>query len=181
MSLSTDEKITSNPQQQGLVGILELLKNWRFRLNHAQAGHYVVAEKYLRFHDYLGMLLVMLSAFVSCFLFFDFKGAIDFRIRIGVVVAGVFSTVLASVQTFLRPGEKAELHRAKAARYGQLKRQVEVFVAKGFANEKEASDFLLHVETRWDHIADDAPVTPQSVRKRIGQLIESERQLQNAN
>jgi hypothetical protein len=162
---------------QNIDEILRLLENWRTRLNFAQTGHYARCEGYQRLHEYMGASLVVVSALVSCFLFFDAQKSVSPEVKTIVAVVSILATVLASLQTFLRPGEKSELHRAKAARYGSLKRQIEIQIAKGFHDVAQAANFAEYISVRWDHISDDAPVTPQSVRKRISKLIEEERAL----
>jgi hypothetical protein len=160
---------------QSVDDILKLLESWKFRLNYAQTGHYARSERHLKINEYLGIVLVIVSAFVSCFLFFDAQNKASPDVKMYVAVAGILATVLASLQTFLRPGEKAELHRAKAARYGSLKRQVEIQIARGFDDVSKAINFIELIGVRWDHISDDAPVTPQSVRKRIAKLMEEDK------
>jgi hypothetical protein len=144
------------------------IQEWETRLNVAQVGHYAAAERYLRLSAVLGMPLVVLSSFVSAFLFLNQPSALlDVLLRTG----GVLVAVLASVQAFVRPAEKAELHRIKATKYGGLKRKVEVFLFQQ-APPEEFLRFSKELMTEWDAIAEDSPTTPNRIRKRIKSIID---------
>ena len=144
-------------------------KEWEVRLNLAQAGHYAASEKYMFINNILGVPLVVLSSFVSAFLFFDQPGAQEW-INLALKISGLIVAILASLQTFMRPAEKAEMHRVKATKYGGLKRKIEQFLCQG-ASESDWPIFSKEVITEWNGIADDSPVTPQSLRKKVKSII----------
>lgn len=152
--------------------LTETLVNWKIRLNKAQIGHYISTERYGRLHYLLGVPLVGVSAFVSASLFLD-HDQIPQYLRNVVVFLSITTTIIASLQTFLRLGEKSELHRAKAAKYGNLKRTVESFLAIDHT-EEEVKIFLEKVDTEWSHITDDAPVTLRSIRKEVSNIFRKE-------
>jgi len=141
------------------------LNEWKERLNEAQTGHYAASEKFSRINNLLGLPLVILSSFVSAFLFFDQN---TYYLSVFLKVAGLLVAVLASIQTFIRPSEKSEQHRFKATKYGGLKRKVEIFLIKHQEQESPKSqeffDFCKEVVMEWNSIAEDSPVTPQHIR-----------------
>ncbi len=148
----------------------EKLEEWEVRLNGAQAGHYMSCEKYQRLNNVLGIPLVILSSFVSAFLFFD---NVNFFISLFLKISGVIVVILASLQTFIRPSEKAEMHRVKASKYGSLKRKVEVAVKQSL-NTDESLDLITQLISEWNIIAEDAPVTSHNIRKKIQDIIDDD-------
>jgi len=150
--------------------INQRLKKWEIRLYTAQTGHYIASEKYQNIHTIIGLPLVILSTFVSAFLFFNsdvFWHALFLKIS-GLVVA-----IFASIQTFLRPAEKAEMHRSKATKYGKLKRSIELFRNSQF-DEDQFQKFCQNFTFEWNAIAEDAPVTAQSIRNKVNLLLTEE-------
>lgn len=163
--------MTNRTQQERLK---KTLLDWKMRLNKAQIGHYISTERYGRFHYILGVPLVGTSAFVSASLFLD-HNQISQLLRNIVIFLSIATTIIASLQTFLRFGEKSELHRAKASKYGTLKRNVERFLAINHTDE-EIKIFLEKIDTEWSHITADAPVTARSIRKEVTDILSKERE-----
>ena len=161
--------MTQSSQSERLT---KILLEWKFRLNKAQIGHYISTERYLRGHYILGVPLVAASAFVSAALFLDLNQASQL-LKSMVIILSLSTTTLASLQTFLRFGEKSELHRAKAARYGAVRRRVELFLAQDHV-AAETQSFLLEVQAEWNHIAADAPVTARSIRVEVSKMLRAE-------
>jgi len=148
----------------------EKLEEWEVRLNGAQAGHYMSCEKYQRLNNLLGIPLVILSSFVSAFLFFE---NVNWYISLFLKISGVIVVILASLQTFIRPSEKAEMHRVKASKYGSLKRKVEVAIKQSH-NSEESQDLMTPLLFEWNTLAEDAPVTPHNIRKKIKEIIKED-------
>lgn len=151
------------------------LREWKNRLDVAQAGHYRQSEIYAVFNLIIGVPLVVLSSFVSTVLFIDptvdpTAHTVDLCAR----VAGALVAVIASIQTFVRPVEKAEQHRSKAAKYGSLKRKLEFFAARKSQDQNLEEEFLQNFETSWDSIAEDSPTTPWWVRKTLSPSFDSD-------
>lgn len=147
-----------------------LLSNWRIRLTKAQIGHYMTAEKYLKYHNILGILLVISSAFVS---FSFFQQTTSNIFKYAVIGASFLSTILASLQTFVRPSEKAEIHRTKASKYGVLRRKLELFLSSTHS-DRETNIFLNELHKDWANVAGDAPLTPRNIRNRIANILKRE-------
>lgn len=158
--------------EQNSTSLKDLLMEWKLRVNKAQIGHYIATERFISLHHYLGIPLVVLSTFVSTALFLDLS-KVSQPLMFIVISSSIITTILASLQIFLKPSEKAELHRSKAAKYGSLRRRLELFLAKD-TNLPEMEQFLSEVQTEWDHITSDAPVTPRAVRQHISELLRTE-------
>jgi hypothetical protein len=148
----------------------DLLADWTLRLTKAQIGHYLATERYVKLHYTIGILLVISSTFVSSSFFQQTKTGIVNYILIGVSIS---STILASFQTFIRPSEKAEIHRSKASKYGVLRRKIELF-SSGKHSHEEIIIFLDRLQEDWNHVAGDAPLTPKAIRTKIKEILQKE-------
>lgn len=165
---------TINPEKDSIQQMLHLSQQWMARLAHAQSGHYAVSERSTRVNEWVAISIVLLSAFVSCTIFIDSYGTTIPGLKFWGGIAAIMTSILAGYQGFKRPAEKAELHRVEAARYGALRRAVELQVASGFEDRAEARAFFREVKKEWDDIANDAPVTPQAIRKRIRSVLDQD-------
>lgn len=144
-----------------------LILDWEVRLNKSQVGHYAASEKYKFLHYLMGISLVVISAFVSSSLYLQPSSQ---TITGVIAVASIIATVLAGVQTFVRPSEKAEIHRNTAVKYGILKRKIELF-RRSNPDESKRFEFYKEVESEWNNIAEMAPLTPKSVRSKAALLL----------
>lgn len=159
-------------KQENKTTLTHQLAIWEIRLNKAQIGHYIATERFLFLHRILGVPLVALSTFVSISLFLDFSQ--NNGLKFMIIGSSVLTSVLASLLTFLKPSELADSHRAKTAKYGSLKRKIEAFIALESASKNQINSFLQDLQMQWDNVAEDAPVTPKSVRDEISKLIQVE-------
>lgn len=144
------------------------LREWEDRLGSAQAGHYRQSEIYAGFNLFIGIPLVLLSAFVSTVLFIDpTAGSTAQTIDLCAKIAGAVVTAIVSIQTFIRPAEKAEQHRSKATKYGALKRKLEFFSSRNTGDQQAEESFIRDLEISWEAIADGSPTTPWWVMKTL--------------
>jgi hypothetical protein len=78
--------------------------------------------------------------------------------------------LLSSLQTFLRFSERAEKHRAVAARYGSLRREIEVLQAGGDPYDPMKIDSL---RDKLDSISNEAPELTERTWKRTEAILKS--------
>lgn len=149
--------------------MIDTINDWNKRLTIAQTGHYITSERYILINRFVGIPLVTSSTFVSAFLFFDSTGFSD-RLSILMKLLSILVALLASLQTLMRPTEKAEAHRSCAARYGNLKRKIEQFSAAGSAID-DWKNFSKEITIEWAGISENAPTTPQRIRKKANSII----------
>jgi hypothetical protein len=95
-------------------GVLDLLRDWSARAASSSAGHYSTAHGLSRRNILLGVPVVVLTTFIGTSVFATLQDDIDTSLKIFVGVISVTAAVLASLQTFLRFGERAEKHRGQA-------------------------------------------------------------------
>lgn len=151
--------------------LYKLLSDWDIRITKAQIGHYMSAEKYIKWHYFIGGSLIILSSFVSSSLFLQSKEIVVNNI---LIISSISATILAGLQTLISPSEKAEIHRSKASKYGSLRRRVELFSSTGSLSENEAKIFIKELKHDWDNIAGDSPLTPRSIRSKVTKIMSKE-------
>lgn len=151
----------------------DITDSWRFRLNKAQIGHYISCERYQWWNTTIGILSVLFSGTTTGLLLLDFNSLDKAYLKTIIIILSLLAALTTSLQTFLRLGDKAELHRSRASRYGSLKRSIELFAIKEYKQE-ELSIFLKDVESKWAMIAEDAPVTPKRIRQHIKNILKEE-------
>ena len=85
--------------------------------------------------------------------------AVEIRIAAGTV--SLIAGVLASIQTFLRFGARAEQHRVAAERWAAVKREIEKVRALPAEQVGDANELLDDIKARMDQAADKSPAMPK--------------------
>jgi hypothetical protein len=107
---------------------------------------------------FLGIPVVVLSAIVGTSLFASVSGggvAVGVRIAAGTV--SLIAGVLASIQTFLRFGARAEQHRIAAERWAAVRREIEKARALPADQVGDTKQLLDDIKARMDEAADKSP------------------------
>jgi hypothetical protein len=151
----------------------ELLNNWYRRLRESQFSHYESAKAFDRMNYWLGIPSVILSTLVGTSIFATLgeadesigKGA---KLMVGLV--SVVAATLAGLQTFLKFSERAEKHRAVAARYGALRREIEEM---RLLEESLSRESITPVRESIDRLAEEAPNVPTRVWVKTQKLLSS--------
>jgi hypothetical protein len=73
---------------------------------------------------------------------------------------------LSALQTFFRWGDLASKHRAAAAEYGALKREIDELLARHAAGADVLDEDVTRVRERMDTLSRDVPELPQSTWRR---------------
>lgn len=142
--------------------VMQRLFDWECRCAAAEDVHFDVAEELSRRNLFLGIPVVVLSAIVGTSLFASVSGdgvAVGIRIAAGTV--SLIAGVLASIQTFLRFGARAEQHRVAAERWAAVKREIEKVRALPAEQVGDANELLDDIKARMDQAADKAPAMPK--------------------
>jgi hypothetical protein len=142
--------------------VMQRLFDWECRCAAAEEVHFDVAEELSRRNLFLGIPVVVLSAIVGTSLFASVSGdgvAVGIRIAAGTV--SLIAGVLASIQTFLRFGARAEQHRVAAERWAAVKREIEKVRALPAEQVGDANELLDDIKARMDQAADKAPAMPK--------------------
>lgn len=122
-----------------------------------------MAARHYRFlHSVLGAPLVVLSAFVATSIVASYLSQIDPRIKLITLFISIANVVLAALQTFLRFAERAENHKLYGARYGALRRKLEVALAHPPGDLEKHADLLEKLRVQLDTLSNDAPDVPRT-------------------
>jgi hypothetical protein len=142
--------------------VTQRLLDWECRCAAAVEVHSAVAEDLSRRNMLLGIPVVALSAIVGTSLFASVSGdgaAVGIAIAAGTV--SLIAGVLASVQTFLRFGERAEQHRVAAERWAAARREIEKLRSLPPEEVGDARQLLDDIKARMDEAADKSPAMPK--------------------
>lgn len=151
LNLTIDEKL--NP----------LIDDWSVRLKNAQIGHYKCSERLYLFANVTGFLLILTTTLVTALLFFDTDGPNKDQWQLLLFTLSVTSAALASIVSFVRFAERAELHRSAASRYGKLRRQLEFLnTYRDKQQDSQVKEKLKLLRIEWEYVSSDAPLTPKS-------------------
>jgi SMODS and SLOG-associating 2TM effector domain family 4 len=155
--------------------VLERLRDWECRAAAASEVHFDVAEDLSRRNVWLGIPVVVLTAIVGTSLFASVTGggaAVGIRIAAGTI--SLIAGVLASIQTFLRFGARAEQHRVAAERWAAIRREIEKARALSAEQVGDAKQLLDDIKARMDEAAEKSPVMPK--RRWLRALAKEERE-----
>ena len=122
--------------------VRDLLERYRLRAHRMARAQYLACKRAQSVHNALGIPVVVLSTVVGTTIFSSLGGSPDSTL---VIVAGLVSLLagsLAALQTFLGSAHRAEKHRAAAAGYGELKRELDVLAVQFRVTTPTADDAL---------------------------------------
>lgn len=146
-----------------------LLIEWFRRIVLSQQGHYNASAYFERLNYWLGIPVVILSAFVGTAVFATLEKNVDARLRILIGLISVLAAVLASLQTFFRFADRSEIHRDFGGRYGALRREIEQIIAFPPPTEDELRQPLTDLRQRLDTLGTEAPEIPRWAWKQAEQ------------
>ena len=86
---------------------------------HSAKGHYNAADRWAKYHLYIGLPAAIIAAFAGGSAFNDMPNLAGFL--------AILSTALTTVLTFLKPSERAESHKAVAGSYLSLRNKTRIF------------------------------------------------------
>lgn len=119
---------------------------------HSFKGHYNAAARWGRYHLWLGLPAALLAAVAGAAAFRDqpeWAGSL-----------ALVSTALTTVLTFLKPSERAEMHKAVAGQYQSLRNQARMFREIGLLDgiaPDEARAHLFELAEARDELNQRAP------------------------
>jgi hypothetical protein len=109
--------------------VVKLLREWSARADASSNAHYALCTRLSRANIRFGVPVVVLTTFVGTSVFATLQHHVNVGLKIAVGMVSVLAAVLASLQTFLRFGERAEKHRTAAEAWAALRRDMEKMIA----------------------------------------------------
>jgi hypothetical protein len=140
--------------------VLQLLREWGARAGASSDTHYANASRLSRANVRFGVPVVALTTLVGTSVFATLQHSVSLGLRVAVGMVSVLAAVLASLQTFLRFGERAEKHRAAAEAWASLRREIDEMVAlhpNYLASRGDPKQYLDDLRRRMAEIAQQSP------------------------
>jgi hypothetical protein len=146
---------------------VRLLKE-RAQLYHDQCarvgrGHYSVGESLGKAHLRLGIAVVSLTALVATAVFADISHVSNPALKIAVGLLSGLATILAALQTFLTLEARSSKHKEAGARYGAIRRDLDLFLLRLDCEGPQLADGLSRLTdlaARLGQLAEESPHLP---------------------
>jgi hypothetical protein len=145
--------------------VIDLLRDWEGRAGASANAHYSLATRLSQANIRFGVPVVVLTTFVGTSVFATLQHDVNIALRIAVGMVSVLAAVLASLQTFLRFGERSEKHRTAAEAWAALRREVDEMVALHptyLASRGDPKQYLDDLRRRMGEIAQQSPEMGES-------------------
>lgn len=137
---------------------------------HSSKGHYNAGDRWGRYHLLIGLPAALVAALASAAAFKDCP-----ELAGGLAL---LSTALTTVLTFLKPSERAEMHKSAAGQFHKLRNQTRIFreieLADGLG-EADARERLLQLASQRDDLNAAVPGIPRSDYEKAKQDIDGGR------
>jgi hypothetical protein len=140
--------------------VVKLLRAWSARAGASADAHYELCTRLSRSNIRFGVPVVVLTTFVGTSVFATLQHHVNLALRITVGMVSVLAALLASLQTFLRFGERAEKHRTAAEAWAALRRDMEAMIALHPTYPESRGDpkkYLDDVRQKFAQIAQQSP------------------------
>ncbi|MDR5766901.1 MULTISPECIES: SLATT domain-containing protein [unclassified Caballeronia] len=138
-----------------------LVLAWIRRARESQIRHYTMADRLTRCGRRLGLAVIGITAATGTSAFLSLvTTAVSPDVHVLIGMTSLSAAVLASLQTFLRYSERAELHRRAGAQYGAVRRRLEAIHAADVSLRDAC--VVDAVRDELDQIAQTAPHLPRA-------------------
>lgn len=135
-----------------------VLGAWYRRARESQFAHYRAANHYAAASRWLGVPSVLLSAVVGTTLFATLQeGGVAPALQVGAALVALAAAALSALQTFLGCDEKAAKHRAAAASYGAVRREIEQHQLMRTQSRTDAEGLVDTLRRHLDDVGASAP------------------------
>jgi hypothetical protein len=135
----------------------ELLEDWRWVARRANVAHLRATDTFGSRYVRIGGAAVVLAAITSSTVFATLDDGNE-GWRLAAAIVGLLSAALAGLNTFLRYGERVEMHRRAARQYGNIVRRIhELLVC---SPDSGLCTVIEQLRAEMDAIDNDAPNVP---------------------
>jgi hypothetical protein len=143
-----------------MTDAVALLKQWTNAVRIAHVGHSRAAAYYSRMHLILGVPVTVIAAAVGTSIFVNLSASDIWWAFVLTGLASMIAAILSGLQTFLNYSERSAAHAVAAAKFGALRRQLEMIAASSFDQSQISHELEACVED-WKSIEERAPVLAQ--------------------
>lgn len=117
----------------------KLILSWIKRTRESQFAHYECQRKYEKRHLWLGVPSMIMTTLSGASVVKLLQQNAQDWIKFLAISLALCATLLTALQTFLNNEGKARLHQEAGARYGSLRRKLELLYAEKKYNSNEMS------------------------------------------
>lgn len=150
-----------------------LIADWHRRCRQSQRLNYVTGNIYLKYHYLIGIFTIILSAIVSSTFFTQIQTMPAFVVYIAGSV-NILVAILSALQTFFRFSEKSEKYKSISAKYGAVRRQLELLMTQENISKAELERQLDAIREIMDNLAMNSLNIPARVKKSEVEKLNSE-------
>ena len=167
LPITTTEHVLSKTKEE----IIKEAKRMEEALLFSSKGHYAAAHFWSKFHLWVGIPVVVLSAIAGASAFSKFDP--------NHIIAGLISIVvvaLSSVMTFLNPNSKASNHLNSANKYDALMNKIRIFWSIDCwrdESEQVLTEKVKYFSEQKDNLNHNCPQIPKWAYKKAKKGIES--------
>jgi hypothetical protein len=161
--------------------ILRQAEKYRNAAHKSSRGHYKAADGLEAWHGRIGAPAALLSAIVATSIFATLAEDPGRAWRIATALISLAAAALASLQLFFNYTERSTQHRASAAAYASLRRELDLLLIRAEDSELPSPatrtnllEALERVRIRFDELADSSPLIPDRAWKRAMKEIDQE-------
>jgi hypothetical protein len=139
----------------------KLLEDWRWVSRRANVAHLRATDTFSTRFVRVGGAATVLAAVVSSTVFATLSNSVDAWVRLVAAILGLFSAALAGLNTFLRYGERVEMHRRAARLYGGIVRRIDELLTCG--GDTDLRSAIEQIRAEIDAIDNNAPNVPDYI------------------
>lgn len=158
--------------------LLEQAKQYRIDAMYSGQAHYRAATIASQWHTWLGLPVVVTTSIVATSIFATINAIPSTGWKIAAGVVSLLAAVLSALQTFFNFSEMPEKHKLAGASYGELRRELEVFLlryADGKSADRSAAiETLNDILSRFSDLATKSPSVPDRAFRAAVRLIQEQ-------
>ncbi len=148
----------------------KIIEEWRQDMKLIFGAHYASCVEAQKLNCRLGIPVVALSAIVGTSSLADLASDPLPLTKIVVGLTSLLVAVLASLQTFLRYSERAEMHRKAGAKFAALHKEIDHILVCP-PKDVELGRWMATFRKKWDRLSLESPTTsPRSWKRRKMEL-----------
>ena len=139
---------------------------WIRRTRESQMAHYEMANILSARERWLGVPVILITTVVGTSVFASLNAqviAVEAKIAVGMF--SVIAAVLSSLQTFFKYSERSDKHRSAGARFGAVRRKLEVIYAEN--TQCQEKHYIATLREELDRLAEESPHVPVTVFEKI--------------
>ncbi len=152
-----------------------LLTLWKKRTRESQHSHFEAGKFYNRMSYMFSIPVIIISTGISGFALVFLGKPIDEKTLIYFSIGGIVTALLTAIQTHFNFSKKAERHSSLGARYGHVRRELELLISLEDNVRGNAPDVLKSLKEKLDSLSAEGSVVPRRIHnKALSRLVQKE-------